>query len=88
MTVKGGSGSFSKARLRPCWIVAAMSASEDADRPIDVEAWQRRIQGLAAEGQRVLAVAAKRAPGTAPPRVRPCAGGHDLAWALHKVYGW
>ncbi len=35
---------------------------QDVDRPIDVEAWQRRIQGLAAEGQRVLAVAAKRAP--------------------------
>ena len=34
----------------------------DGDRPIDLEAWAGRIDALAAEAQRVFAVAAKKAP--------------------------
>ncbi|MEQ8964784.1 MAG: cation-transporting P-type ATPase [Azospirillaceae bacterium] len=44
--------------------VLAMCAAErgaDGDRPIDAEAWHRRAEALAADGQRVLAFAAKPA---------------------------
>ena len=58
---------------------------EGIDRPVDLAAWQDRVEALAAEGQRVLAVAEiLSARGATLSRVRPRALGHDPARPLRS----